>query len=78
MNSDGILQPADVHFRAKVVSLLGPHGGSHLDQFASIVIDNGSAHTIGMSTGGYSNTWEWEEIVNMPGTEHPLSALCGR
>lgn len=65
-HSDGILYPADVHFRGKMVCLMGPNGGSHLDQFYAIVTDNGLCETIGMQTGGYSNTWEWEEEVVYP------------
>lgn len=71
-DSDGILQPARVHFRGPLVCLLGPHGGSHLDQFASIIVDNHLGHTIGMSTGGYSNTWEWEETLLFPVSRRPV------
>lgn len=70
--SDGIIQPAGRHFRGPVVCLFSPHGGSHLDQFASIVVDNGLAHTMGMPAGGYSNTWEWEETLYLPTSEKPL------
>ena len=71
-HSDGILQPADVHFRGNMVCLLGPNGGSHLDQFVTIVIDNELCRTIGMQTGGYSNTWEWDEDVTYPGSGRPV------
>ena len=64
--SDGIIHPAKVHFTGKMVCLFGPWGGSHLDQFSSIVTDNNLAHTIGMPTGGYSNTWEWDEKLTFP------------
>lgn len=49
--------------------LFFPWGGSNLDQFASMVADNPRTgiHTIGMSMGGYSNTWEWAETVDVPG-----------
>ena len=36
-------------------------------------MDNDLAHTIGMAAGGYSNTWEWEEVLTMPGSEKPLA-----
>jgi hypothetical protein len=72
-DSDGIMQPAEKHFRGKAVCLFGPHGGSHLDQFASIVIDNNLAYTVGMSTGGYSNTWEWEEVLTFPISGKPVA-----
>ena len=72
-DSDGIIQPAEKHFTGKAVCLLGPHGGSHLDQFASIVIDNKLAYTVGMSTGGYSNTWEWEEVLIFPISGKPVA-----
>jgi len=65
-DSDGILQPAPVHFRGPVVILGGPRGGSHLDQFVSMFADNGLASTVGMPTGGYSNTWEASEVLAMP------------
>ena len=65
-DSDGVLQPAQQHFSGGFVCLLGPYGGSHLDQFASIVIDNDLAYVIGMPAGGYSNTWEWEETLVFP------------
>jgi hypothetical protein len=70
--SDGIIKPADVHFRGPMVCFLGPHGGSHLDQFVSIVVDNDLAHTMGMPVGGYSNTWEWEEVLKFPISGKPI------
>jgi len=70
-HSDGIIQPAETHFRGNMVCLMGPNGGSHLDQFYAIVTDNGLCKTIGMNTGGYSNTWEWEEEVVYPTTGEP-------
>ncbi len=66
-DADGIMQPAELHFRGPLVCLFSPAGGSHLDQFAAMVIDNKLAHTLGMPTGGYSNTWEWTEPVRLPG-----------
>ena len=66
--SDGTLQPGKVHFRGKMICWFGPYGGSHLDQFAAMIRDNRLAWTIGMPTGGYSNTWEWEEVVKFPTT----------
>ncbi len=71
-DSDGILQPAPVHFRGDLVVLLGPFGGSHLDQFASIVSQNGLGTIIGMPAGGYSNTWEWEETITALGSGRPV------
>jgi hypothetical protein len=71
-DSDGVLQPADVHFRGPLVVLVGPSGGSHLDQFVSIVADNDLGPIIGMPAGGYSNTWEWEEVLTWPGTDRPV------
>jgi len=72
-NSDGIIHPAEKHFRGKAVCFFGPYGGSHLDQFASIVVDNKLAYTIGMSTGGYSNTWEWYETLIFPKSGKPVA-----
>ena len=68
MYSDGILRPAPLHFSGDMVVLLGPKGGSHLDQFVSIVADNDLGFIIGMPAGGYSNTWEWEETLVFPTT----------
>jgi hypothetical protein len=55
-----------------MVVWLSPYGGSHLDQFASIVVDNDLGHTIGMPAGGYSNTWEWEEVLRFPTSGEPV------
>ena len=71
-DSDGILYPTKIHFTGNVVCLFGPHGGSHLDQFSSIVIDNNLAYTVGMPTGGYSNTWEWTENLQFPVSGKPV------
>ncbi len=71
-DADGVLQPAPVHFRGPLVVLSGPHGGSHLDQFVSIIVDNDLGHVVGMPAGGYSNTWEWEEVLTFPGTAQPV------
>lgn len=72
-DSDGVLQPAPVHFTGPIAIIAGPHGGSHLDQFVSMFADNGVAPVIGMPAGGYSNTWEAEEVLTMPGTDRPLA-----
>ena len=68
-DSDGVLEPAAVHFRGPFGVISGPHGGSHLDQFVSIVVDNGLGPVVGMPPGGYSNTWEWDEVLTFPGTD---------
>lgn len=70
--SDGVLSPAPVHFSGPLVAFSGPRRGSHLDQLLAIVVDNDLGHFIGMPGGGYSNTWEWEETLTMPGSERPL------
>jgi hypothetical protein len=70
--SDGILDPAEVHFRGPLVCWFSPYGGSHLDQFASIVIDNELGHTMGMPAGGYSNTWEHYEVLTFPISGDPV------
>jgi len=72
-DSDGVLRPAPVHFRGSVAIISGPHGGSHLDQFVSMFADNGLADVVGMPAGGYSNTWEAEEVLTLPGTGRPLA-----
>lgn len=71
-DSDGVLRPAPLHFRGPLVVFLGPFGGSHLDQFASIVADNDLGHIIGMPAAGYSNTWEWEETLVFQATGQPV------
>ena len=71
-DSDGVLEPAPVHFRGPFGVISGPSGGSHLDQFVSIVVDNGLGPVVGMPPGGYSNTWEWEEILTFANTDHPV------
>ncbi len=72
-DSDGILEPAPVHFRGRMVCFFVPRRGSHLDQFASIVKDNRMGHIIGMTAGGYSNTWEWREVLRFRGTDQPVA-----
>lgn len=71
-DSDGVLQPADVHFRGPFAVISGPSGGSHLDQFVHQVVDNDLGPVVGMPPGGYSNTWEWEEVLTFPGTDQPV------
>ncbi len=71
-DSDGVMQPEERHFRGRLVCLLGPHGGSHLDQVAVMLFDNDLAHIIGMPAGGYSNTWEWDEVLTFPQSGKPV------
>ena len=72
-DSDGMLQPAPVHFSGKVVIINArTWGGSHLDQFMAMYVDNDLATFIGMPTGGYSNTWEGDEVLVLPETGRPL------
>ncbi len=74
-DSDGLVRPAPVHFDGPLVVLTGPSGGSHLDQFAAMVADNDLGYTIGLPTGGYSNTWEWTELLTLPDSGRPLAAF---
>ena len=71
-DSDGVLQPAPVHFSGPIAIIGGPRCGSHLDQFMAMFADNNLAFTIGMPTGGYSNTWEASEVLTFPGTDQPV------
>jgi len=71
-HSDGIIYPAAIHFRGNMVCLMGPNGGSYLDQFYAIVTDNDLCRTIGMQTGGYSHTWVWKEEVVFETTGKPV------
>jgi len=71
-DSDGVLQPAPVHFRGPFAVISGPFGGSHLDQFVHQVVDNDLGPVVGMPPGGYSNTWEWDEVLTFPGTDRPV------
>ncbi len=70
--SDGILEPHEVHFQGGLTVWLSPRGGSHLDQFAAQVVDNGLGHLMGMSTGGFSNTWQTTEVLRFPTTGRPI------
>lgn len=72
-DSDGVLQPAAVHFRGPFAVMSGPDGGSHLDQFVHQVVDNDLGPVVGMPPGGYSNTWEWEEVLTFPGRDEPIA-----
>ncbi|MEN0065389.1 MAG: hypothetical protein AAGA48_24805 [Myxococcota bacterium] len=67
--SDGMMQPARRRFTGRKVALFFPWGGSNLDQFAAMIVDNPQLgiHSMGMSPGGYSNTWEWSESLDVPG-----------
>ena len=59
----GVLQSAEEHFSGDMVCIFNPVGGSHLDQMAVIMKDNNLCTMIGMPAGGYSNTWEGEEVL---------------
>ena len=73
-DSDGILQPAPVRFTGQVAIINGrTRGGSHLDQFVAMFVDNDLASFIGVPTGGYSNTWEWNEVLHFPDTGRPVA-----
>ena len=71
-----IMEPAPTRFTGKKVLLMFPWGGSQVDQFAAIVVDNHGSngiHTMGTTMGGYSNTWEWmESDLPVPGLASPL------
>lgn len=71
-DSNGVLEPAPVHFRGPFAVISGPSGGSHLDQFVHQVVDNDLGPVVGLPPGGYSNTWEWEETLTYPGTDQPV------
>ena len=71
-HADGWFEPAAAHFRGRLACIFGPQGGSNLDQFGAMVVDNELGFTVGMPLGGYSNTWEWTETLHMPQTGRPL------
>ena len=72
-DSDGILQPAPVHFSGRVAIINGGvWGGSHLDQFVAMFVDNDLATFVGMPTGGYSNTWEGDEVLRFRDKSRPV------
>ena len=72
-DSDGILQPAPVHFIGSVAIMNAiTWGGSHLDQFMAMFVDNELATFVGVPTGGYSNTYEEEEVLYFPGRTGPV------
>ena len=65
-DSDGIMHPAPVRFRGKIVIINGSSGGgSHLDQFVAMFADNDLATIVGLPTGGFSNTWEDLETLRI-------------
>ena len=72
-DSDGILQPAPVHFSGRVAIINGrTWGGSHLDQFVAMFVDNDLAVFVGVPTGGFSNTWEGDEVLHFSDTGQPV------
>jgi len=74
-DSDGTMKPASVHFRGRLVCAFSSFGGSHLDQFAAMVIDNDIGYTVGMPAGGYSNTWEWTETLRFASSGRPVASF---
>ena len=71
-DSDGFLQPAPVHFSGKVAIINSrTWGGSHLDQFVAMFVDNDLSVFVGVPTGGYSNTWEGDEDLHFSDTGQP-------
>ena len=70
VGQDGVMQPATSpfgkNFKGNKAFIFGSNTGSNVDQFAAMVIDNQLGFSVGMPTGGYSNTWEWEEDYVFP------------
>ena len=72
-DSDGILQHAPVHFSGEVAIINArTSGGSHLDQFVAMFVDNDLATFIGVPTGGFSNTYEEGEILRFSDNGQPV------
>ena len=72
-DSDGILQPAPVHFSGRKALINGATwSGSHQDQFVAMLVDNDLAVFVGVPTGGFSNPWEGEEVLHFPDTGRPV------
>jgi len=70
--SDGFVYPAEIHFTGPLILFVGPAGCSQVDQFVSMVVDNGLGYSIGMKAGGCSNTWEWNEVLRFPNSGKPV------
>jgi hypothetical protein len=37
-----------------------------------MIIENNIGYAIGMPDGGYSNTWEWDEVLKFPSSGKPV------
>lgn len=73
-DSDGVLQPAPVHFSGRIAIVNArTRGGSQLDHFTAMFVDNGLATFVGVPTAGFSNTWEGIETLYFPGTSQPVA-----
>ena len=63
---DGLMEPNDRSFSGSKIGVFSSQGGSNLDQMMAMIVDNQIMYTIGYPTGGYSNTWEWREVIECP------------
>ena len=75
--SNGILMPATVHFRGPFGMISGPSGGSHLDQFVSIVVDNGLGPVVGMPPAAIPTPGNGKRCSLSRGQSIPWSGSCG-
>jgi hypothetical protein len=52
-------------FGGEIIVISSSQGGSNLDQMYSMFIDNNiPCYSVGAQTGGYSNTWEYNDEIN--------------
>lgn len=61
---DGLMKPNKVRFTGNKIGVFSSMGGSNVDQLLAMIVDNSIMYTIGYPTGGYSNTWEYSEVLN--------------
>lgn len=71
-DADGILNPHFECFKGDMVGFFNSASGSQLDQTFSMLADNDIAHTIGMSPGGFSKTWQFNQVYYLGKDKKPV------
>jgi len=71
VNDNGYMPPEN-NFTGQIIGLFSSQSGSNLDQLSAMLHDNNIlCHSFGYPTGGFSNTWEFEdEIIDDNGKKY--------
>ena len=71
-DTEGILDPAEVHFTGGRSALIAASSSPAVNHLAAMWVDNGLGASHGVAPFGCANAWQWRAPISLPRSDRPL------